>query len=668
MFKFFTNARILQQLGHARVSRLLDAFETDLHAAKLSAPPPLPATHFYFTEVADFLANTENLPPRLLDVMRAIEAHAQHSVQASPKNTTLDFRPETSDLADSLARALDLWFAGVLSSSSSVSGVPEPQSSSSSSSSSSPEQSEVPIPNRDSSPAGSEVQGSAVHGSTVSVADSEPSTFNFQPSTSPGPDKQIINPKSEIINSTQGARPEGPKIENHNALDCRSPATAIEEPTSLENPRAETEDFASSQIKNQKSQIENDAAALSRLAALSPLEYDRVRKDEARKLGVRVEVLDGEVASRRNDYYDARANEVVFPVLEPWPEPVILSEVLDQALSRFILFTVMPAGGHTASALWSAHTHVFKAFAHSPRLNFRSIESGSGKTTAMDLLAALVPRPMRTESLTAPILFRVVQKHAPTLLLDEIDTYVYKDKELCGLINSGHKHGGCAFRTEGGVVRSFASFAPTAIAGLGVPPVPIHNRSIVIPLLPALPEELKHVFDRQNAEIENHIARKLARWAQDNFESLKRFKPTLPPGAWNRQADNWRPLFAIAQLAGGGWPQLAIEAFHHLVLKAPKTQSLAVMLLSDIRDIFTRTGAERLSSRLLVEELRALLGRSWNEANRNKPINEKWLATQLARFEISPTILRGEEARARGYEFVAFKQLFARYLTRDFRP
>ena len=38
----------------------------------------------------------------------------------------------------------------------------------------------------------------------------------------------------------------------------------------------------------------------------------------------------------------------------------------------------------------------------------------------------------------------------------------------------------------------------------------------------------------------------------------------MPPGAYNRVADNWRPIFAIAQIAGGDWPQLALEAYHHL--------------------------------------------------------------------------------------------------------
>jgi len=40
------------------------------------------------------------------------------------------------------------------------------------------------------------------------------------------------------------------------------------------------------------------------------------------------------------------------------------------------------------------------AFRLSPRLNLSSPESGCGKTTTLDLLAAMTPRPLRTESLS----------------------------------------------------------------------------------------------------------------------------------------------------------------------------------------------------------------------------------------------------------------------------
>jgi hypothetical protein len=41
----------------------------------------------------------------------------------------------------------------------------------------------------------------------------------------------------------------------------------------------------------------------------------------------------------------------------------------------------------------------------------------------------------------------------------------------------------------------------------------------------------------------------------------------LPPSAFNRLADNWRPLFAIAETAGGDWPRRAADAFTKLTGK-----------------------------------------------------------------------------------------------------
>jgi len=58
--------------------------------------------------------------------------------------------------------------------------------------------------------------------------------------------------------------------------------------------------------------------------------------------------------------------------------------------------------------------------------------------------------------------------------------------------------------------------------------------------------------------------RKLARWTADNFAALKGCEPAMPPTAFNRLGDNWRPLFAIAQIAGGDWPELALSSFNHL--------------------------------------------------------------------------------------------------------
>ncbi len=67
----------------------------------------------------------------------------------------------------------------------------------------------------------------------------------------------------------------------------------------------------------------NDAE-LDRLAKLSPLEYDRVRRDTAKRLGIRTETLDQEIEQRRPHTEDEATpgSPLTLPDIEPWPESV----------------------------------------------------------------------------------------------------------------------------------------------------------------------------------------------------------------------------------------------------------------------------------------------------------------------------------------------------------
>jgi hypothetical protein len=262
----------------------------------------------------------------------------------------------------------------------------------------------------------------------------------------------------------------------------------------------------------------------------------------------------------------APGRAVVLPPIEPWPEPVDAQELLGGVLARFTHYLVLPPGAAVALTLWAAHAHAFAAFLLSPRLNLSSLQPGCGKTTTLDLLASLVPRPLRTENLTAPVLFRLVDQFHPTLLLDEVDTYLTAAEELRGLLNAGHKRGACAYRCEGenNSVRAFKAFTPAVLAGIGSLPDTLLDRSISVLLVPAKPGALTAHFDQRHTEIETTLTRKLTRWTRDNSAALQACDPPLPATAFNRLADNWRPLFAIAQVAGGVWPGLALDAFKHL--------------------------------------------------------------------------------------------------------
>jgi hypothetical protein len=189
-------------------------------------------------------------------------------------------------------------------------------------------------------------------------------------------------------------------------------------------------------------------------------------------------------------------------------------------------------------------------------------------------------------------------------------------------------------------------------------PETLHDRSIRVLLLPAEPEQLKAHFDSRHHEVETVLCRKLARWTLDNFSALQTCDPPLPPGAYSRVADNWRPLFAIAHVAGGDWPRLAAEAYSHLTLGEDKDEALAEKLLADIRHIFTQTGKNRISSAELVNELRKLPGGPWRSELSASSSEFTWLASKLRPFGICPGNIRLGKTRAKGYALSDFSEAF----------
>ena len=78
------------------------------------------------------------------------------------------------------------------------------------------------------------------------------------------------------------------------------------------------------------------------------------------------------------------------------------------------------------------------------------------------------------------------------------------------------------------------------------------------------------------------MRQQLLRWAIDNAEALKEASPALPHDFTNRVAANWHLLLAIAESAGGEWPEKAREAAAAIAkLKATLDASIGIQLLSD---------------------------------------------------------------------------------------
>jgi hypothetical protein len=358
-----------------------------------------------------------------------------------------------------------------------------------------------------------------------------------------------------------------------------------------------------------------------------------------------------------------QGSEVVLPDVEPWPEAVNGAEVLKDIADTFSRYAVVPEGASDALALWCAYTHGFRAFQCSPRLYITSPEKGCGKSTLRDVIALFVPRPLPTENVSVAVLFRLIEKYKPTVLADECDAWLRENDELRGLLNAGHRRGGRVYRCEGdrNDVRGFDVFSPVVLCGLGKLPETLFDRSIVIRLDRAVRGELQAQFDSRRVEKETELCRRVARFIADNKARWESCDPALPEGVYNRLADNWRPLFAVAEIAGGEWPARAAAAFRSLVRTDDlDAQGLGVTLLSDIRQVFDR---EEMFSRELVEKLSALEESPWKELGRSRqPISMRQLGDRLRPYGVHSRDVYPEGKHGKGYRLADFQEAFERYL------
>ena len=122
-------------------------------------------------------------------------------------------------------------------------------------------------------------------------------------------------------------------------------------------------------------------------------------------------------------------------------------------------------------------------------------------------------------------------------------------------------------------------------------------------------------FRYDRTEELDQLARMCARWAADNIGRLRRSDPAVPPNLYNRAADNWRPLLAIADVAGGDWPERARGIAAQTV---DADQAKRVGLLADIRDAFDARKVEQLKSAELAAALVALEGHPLGRARKGR--------------------------------------------------
>jgi hypothetical protein len=252
----------------------------------------------------------------------------------------------------------------------------------------------------------------------------------------------------------------------------------------------------------------------------------------------------------------------------------------------------------------------------------------------------------------------------PTILYDEIDTVfgpkAKENEDIRGMLNAGHRKGAMAGRcvVRGKIVETeeLPAFCPVMLAGLDDLPDTLMSRSVVARMRRRAPSEPVEPWrHRVNAPEAKVFAQRLSNWAASVRDRACGMWPDMPEGVTDRDADVWEPLLAVADLAGGHWPQMARETAVTLVTASKAgTPSVGVQLLSDIRNVFDSRHTDRLSTESLLTDLREIEEAPWAVICRGEPLDARGLAQRLRKYDIKPDLQRIDDQVSRGYTRAQF--------------
>ncbi|HYD17529.1 MAG TPA: DUF3631 domain-containing protein [Patescibacteria group bacterium] len=406
---------------------------------------------------------------------------------------------------------------------------------------------------------------------------------------------------------------------------------------------------------------------VQRLAALPPLEYETVRENEAKQLNVRVKVLDDAVVAARRVSHKGEDASSMFNDVTPFAEPVDAAILLDEIFEVIRRFIICPEETAIAATLWTTMTWFIKNIQVAPLAIITAPEKRCGKSQFLDLIGRLSYRPLVASNISPAAIFRTIEAYGPTLLIDEADTFLKDNEEARGVLNSGHtRQGAFIVRLVGDnhETKRFSTWGAKAISGIGTLADTLMDRGIILELRRKLPLEKVERLRHAEKALFVTLTAKLARFALDAGNHIENARPALPQELHDRAQDNWEPLLAIADYAGGEWAIRARSAALRLSAGDNEAVSLSSELLMDIRDIFTtsRKTADRFSTADLLQELNADDLKPWQTFNRGKPMTPRQLAKRLGEYGIKSETIRIGHSTPKGYMRKWFDDVFERYL------
>lgn len=407
---------------------------------------------------------------------------------------------------------------------------------------------------------------------------------------------------------------------------------------------------------------------IKQLARLDIIEYEKIRTQEAKNLGIsRISVLDKEVEAVRKSLKTPNPSNEMFPIIEPFTEKVNGEMLLDEICTTIRRFIICDNETVHATALWIIFTWLIDIMKVAPIATITAPEMQCGKTQLLSLIGRLAHRPLLASNITPAAIFRVIEAHKPTLLIDEADSFLREKEELRGIINSGHtRQSAYVIRTVGEEheAMQFSTWGAKVICGIGKPSATILDRSIILELRRKLPHEKIERLRHAEEDTFMTLQKKIMRFTNDAKDEMQKLRPSLPESLSDREQDNWEPLLMIADYIGGKWASIARETAINISNTKDKTESKSagVLLLTDIQDVFSSSSYKiKITTEELLNTLHEMEDRPWPEWHKGQPITARKIATLLKPYGITPKKMRMGSLTIRGYEKNQFEDAFSRY-------
>jgi len=282
-------------------------------------------------------------------------------------------------------------------------------------------------------------------------------------------------------------------------------------------------------------------------------------------------------------------------------------------------------------------------------------------------------RPLTSSNLTGAAIFQAIEAYHPTLLIDETDTFLRKNEQMRGVINSGHTRANANVLRAGrnnDILRIYSTFGAKILSGIGKLADTIMDRAVILKLRRKLKDEKVQRLRHADPDHFTTLARKLARLAMDNESALRSAQPQVPEWLNDRAQDNWEPLLAIAELAGEDWAQAARNAADAAAADDDESEA-TIMLLRDIQGVFELISFEkiggkpikRIKTKDLLDKLAADDSRPWATFRRGSRMTATQLAEHLEPYGIRPANDKWPGgAVLKGYRLDQFEDAFSRYL------